>query len=542
MDDDLITQIGLLLTQVRFARMALEDIERSTAKYAGLSLSIGASGSQPFGAPPIQDGALKVFVVNLGDLAVPTGGDLISGILGGAGRFLGGFLGQLVGGTISGVAFTPITLAHMASITRDASTLYGLYLDAQKAKPPEADTGAAGWLQVVLALPPVLDGLTVALPMVTGTVASLLARLPSLQIVVSDLVVFAAGTTLRLRAFAFALISDTLQLSARLAAGTLEIVSKTAGSIIQAIFAALKSTLEATFAVIDQVGPGLARTMNQLIAFLGRDVVAALDAIGGSSVVRLVWHFSVSLPLILPALAKIKGTPLSIAETDALTEAQMIARTATFMAPRPKLAGFPDLATTVTKAQRDASFRALEQLGLGLSDQSTKAFGAATSGISAVTTLVTTELAASDTRLKGDLADQLKAAARDTANISNQLHAAATASSGLPQVDAMAAAYEKWLAGRGFDSLMSAVRLRLGDEARLTPERSALATVVDREPASSAAIPIEIDRIRIELVAPATSSARRDSPASRIGSATSAAARGGAYLESVPTTPSPGGS
>ena len=31
----------------------------------------------------------------------------------------------------------------------------------------------------------------------------------------------------------------------------------------------------------------------------------ALDAIGGSSVVRLVWHFSVSLPLILPALAKI---------------------------------------------------------------------------------------------------------------------------------------------------------------------------------------------------------------------------------------------
>ena len=159
-----------------------------------------------------------------------------------------------------------------------------------------------------------------------------------------------------------------------------------------------------------------------------------------------------------------------------------------------------------------------------------------------MTTLVTTELAASDTRLKGDLADQLKAAARDTANISNQLHAAATASSGLPQVDAMAAAYEKWLAGRGFDSLMSAVRLRLGDEARLTPERSALATVVDREPASSAAIPIEIDRIRIELVAPATSSARRDSPASRIGSATSAAARGGAYLESVPTTPSPGGS
>ena len=500
MDDDLITQMGLLLTQVRFARMALEDIERSTAKYAGLSLSIGASGSQPFGAPPIQDGALKVFVVNLGDLAVPTGGDLISGILGGAGRFLGGFLGQLVGGTISGVAFTPITLAHMASITRDASTLYGLYLDAQKAKPPEADTGAAGWLQVVLALPPVLAGLTVALPMVTGTVASLLARLPSLQIVVSDLVVFAAGTTLRLRAFAFALISDTLQLSARLAAGTLEIVSKTAGSIIQAIFAALKSTLEATFAVIDQVGPGLARTMNQLIAFLGRDVVAALDAIGGF---------------------------------DDLENARR-----GDLAARTMLDDAKARLSSAQKSQRDASFRALEQLGLGLSDQSTKAFGAATSGISAVTTLVTTELAASDTRLKGDLADQLKAAARDTANISNQLHAAATASSGLPQVDAMAAAYEKWLAGRGFDSLMSAVRLRLGDEARLTP----LATVVDREPASSAAIPIEIDRIRIELVAPATSSARRDSPASRIGSATSAAARGGAYLESVPTTPSPGGS
>lgn len=130
-------------------------------------------------------------------------------------------------------------------------------------------------------------------------------------------------------------------------------MSKTAGSIIQAIFAALKSTLEATFVVIDQVGPGLARTMNQLIAFL---------RCGGAR--RDRWEFGRSARLALLgqpaadllALAKIKGTPLSIAETDALTEAQMIARTATFMAPRPKLAGFPDLATTVTKAQRDASF------------------------------------------------------------------------------------------------------------------------------------------------------------------------------------------
>ena len=60
MDDDLLTNIGLMLTQVRYARRALEDIERSTARYAGFAFASALSAGPAFGAPPMLDGALKV--------------------------------------------------------------------------------------------------------------------------------------------------------------------------------------------------------------------------------------------------------------------------------------------------------------------------------------------------------------------------------------------------------------------------------------------------------------------------------------------------
>ena len=87
---------------------ALENIERATTRYAGLALRVaGGRAARRSGAPPLIDGALKVYVVNINDLTTggPGIGDMLAGVLGGAGRFLGGFFGGLVGGTVSGVLF-----------------------------------------------------------------------------------------------------------------------------------------------------------------------------------------------------------------------------------------------------------------------------------------------------------------------------------------------------------------------------------------------------------------------------------------------------
>src|SRR4051812_36846806 len=105
MDDDLVQEIGLLLTQLRYARRSLEDIERSTARYASFAFASALAAGPRFGEPPMFGGALKVYVVNINDLA-PGGGvaGLLEGLLGGIGRLFGGFFGGLVGGTIGGVA------------------------------------------------------------------------------------------------------------------------------------------------------------------------------------------------------------------------------------------------------------------------------------------------------------------------------------------------------------------------------------------------------------------------------------------------------
>jgi hypothetical protein len=99
--DELITQLGLLLTQTRFARRALEDIERATATYGTFAFSSVITAGPKFGEPPLFDGALKVHVVNINDLAPGRGfGDFLQGLLGGLGSFVGNLGGGLVGGTL----------------------------------------------------------------------------------------------------------------------------------------------------------------------------------------------------------------------------------------------------------------------------------------------------------------------------------------------------------------------------------------------------------------------------------------------------------
>jgi hypothetical protein len=107
-EDMLFAQMGLILTQLRYARRALEDVERSTARYAGLGFATGVASALSvgprLGEPPLFNGALKVYVTNIQDLQPGGGiGGLIEGLLGGVGRLIGGLLGGTAGGLLSGL-------------------------------------------------------------------------------------------------------------------------------------------------------------------------------------------------------------------------------------------------------------------------------------------------------------------------------------------------------------------------------------------------------------------------------------------------------
>ena len=115
-EDEIVTQMGLLLSQVRYARHALEDIERSTAHYAGLTIDLGAAGTA-IGSPPLINGALAVYITNISELTSGGGGGFFEALFGGIGRLFGGLVGGLVGGAVGALAL-PFDLIVVDRIVR----------------------------------------------------------------------------------------------------------------------------------------------------------------------------------------------------------------------------------------------------------------------------------------------------------------------------------------------------------------------------------------------------------------------------------------
>ena len=107
MDDDapVLAALGILLTQLRTARRALEDVQRNTARYAGFDFARAFAEGPRFGQPPLFEGALMVHVVNINDLAPGNGfGGFIEALFGGIGNFFSNLVGGLISGTLSGFA------------------------------------------------------------------------------------------------------------------------------------------------------------------------------------------------------------------------------------------------------------------------------------------------------------------------------------------------------------------------------------------------------------------------------------------------------
>lgn len=378
MDDDiLVTQIGLLLNQFRYTRRALEDIERNTARYGGVTFAVALAAGPKFGEPPLVGGALKVYVSNISELTISRGGvGLIEGLLGGLGRFIGGLGGGLVGGMIGGVSLwvwvgklqdivkgidrildrlgivgdkagdgakgdkkkdeartdwaaalerlTPIVNALTALFDASARGPEAAGKSAAEAMPEEARTWSAqladslkASVGALVAATELVKGLTLFVPILIGALAMLLVRLDNIKLAVLDLLQFALRVTLLLRGAALVTIYDTLAAVARLAGDILGILKGAADTILGAIIEMVGAVLSTLEEFLKFAGAGLADAINWLMAWLVGGLGKVLTYLGDLRIFRLVTHLVQVLPAMLPALITLKsGNDVSISDTD----------------------------------------------------------------------------------------------------------------------------------------------------------------------------------------------------------------------------------
>ncbi|MEV0248481.1 hypothetical protein AB0H76_17920 [Nocardia sp. NPDC050712] len=361
-EETLLTQMGLLLTQTRFARRALEDIERSTSQYATFTFTSVIAAGPRFGEPPLFDGALKVHVVNLSDLAPGGGfGDFLEGLLGGVGRLIGNIPGGLIGGTLgslsiisalptihdiavrvenilgllnlrggdriedatAGARGQPVggsTLTtQLGAITKAIEALAGLFFVAAGRPEQAAQTSVlpgtvegGAWLRLLdsatatlTALSRLVDGLILALPEVIGSISWLLARLPDIRLAVAETLKFLLRQALLLRGLVFVTMFDTFAMVARTAAGVLAILQSTVDAMLSAIFDTVREALLAVFDLAGVLGAAISATVDALLNWLVPAVDTILRNLGDLRVFRVITHVVRILPAILPIIYEI---------------------------------------------------------------------------------------------------------------------------------------------------------------------------------------------------------------------------------------------
>ena len=366
MEELIIAQLGLLFTQMRLGRRALDSIERNTAAYRGVTFATALSAGTHFGEPPLLNGALKVYVVNINDLTSGGGGGLLEGLLGGVGRFIGGVFGGIIGGTIGGIAL-PYNLAQFARIAESVDRILdrlGIGASARPPTPPASGTAAeatpasssdsnlatmlprltetinaltnmfrtgaaptqtspqttvgnavaagapgvaaaAGGmpiLEILQVASGLINGLILLVPMLIGAFASLLHRIDDIKLAVVEMLQFVMRLVFLLGGIILVTLSDTIGLAARLAANLMSIVGTLVNSLLGSIFRVIGALLSTALEAIRFVLNGVRNTVNALMIWLRDGLGNLLIFFGNLRVFRLIFHLVDILPLILPSL------------------------------------------------------------------------------------------------------------------------------------------------------------------------------------------------------------------------------------------------
>jgi hypothetical protein len=550
-EDDLVLQMGLMLTQIRYARRALEDIERSTARYAGFAFASALQAGPAFGAPPMIDGALKVHVVNINDLAPGSGfGGFLESLLGGVGRFFGGLIGGFVGGTISGFNL-PGVIASMLELTKRIEKILGMLglsfaeekgkdkskepsptiksqLDdikkiidaftalftaaydpdkAGKMVKPKTDAGVE-WLAILRAadvlvrgISRVIDGLIILIPTLIGALASVIVHLRDIQTEILGLLRFLLKEIFLLRGVVLFTLWDTIAGAAHLAARVLTTLGDALQTILTSIGGIFTKIFDAGLAILKFIAGGLKRTVDTLLSWLVDTVGVVLAALGDSKIFRVVVHLVQVLPALLPPLLQLLDKKLEDTDREALTKAAAKTIEKPEFPPAGKklsdmIPKFPDLAKTLAPETEIS----------GLGDKVKKAFEGVQSDLKAAFSASIKALDSIGARLDEvkkdkaflDALDKREATLRESSTkLADTLVEAQKKLEERPEtgLEKIAKAYEDWLTGGGMKSVLS----KIEEYFKESPEAGVLgppmpATTVERPRAT-----VEIKELVIEL-------------------------------------------
>jgi hypothetical protein len=356
-DDIVIAALGVLLTEMRTARRALEEIERATSRYMGFEFAKAFGEGAAFGAPPLFQGALKVHVININDLAPGNSiADLLAGLLGGIGNLVGGVIGGAVGGTLAAWGL-PGMISSLRSIVADIRAIVArLGIDAPTNQPTAAEAtpvsqaqtgetllttvdGLRGLVRALTALftaassgpgaadqagrtaPEVLtqsgerwmailsgvnlllerltrlvDGLIVLIPMLVGAIALLIARLPDIRRELLLTFQFILRNVLVFRGVLLTTLFDMMASAARLTAAIVGIVGTAIEGVLASIVSVISSILDTAFNALEVMTAALTAVVRSLLQWLVNGVFNTLREIGNLAVFRTIDHFVRMLP------------------------------------------------------------------------------------------------------------------------------------------------------------------------------------------------------------------------------------------------------
>lgn len=524
MSDEIVTQMGLLLTQVRGVRSTLEEVAQATSRYAGFAFAEAFTPGGRFGAPPMRGGALLVHVNNLRDLVASSGiAGFFEGLLGGIGRFFGGLFGGLIGGTIAGVAL-PVMIWKVDSIvtslrdildrvgiggstpaTADAarepadsptasvggapltdqigefreilSLLTGLFEAAGTGSPAPERVEASmtpqheRWMTMLRSVENVVGGVTrivkgliILVPMLVGSLALLVDKLDSIKLAFVEMIQFILRNVMLLRGVVLVTVFDLLGVAARLAAGLVQVVGQMVQALLASLFDIAGTVLQGALAVFQFLAGGLQRVVNGMLRWLVDTLFVVLARFGDLRIFRLITHLIQVLPAVLPPLYElIRGSSPALTPTQqtALDNAAALAMPAPALPsgtlPSSLLPAMPDVADLAMPATALATLRAqMDSLRDGL----VRGVGELSDGVATgfaqlsgrFDSMISTEL----DRSRSDYATNLQAVRERSAEFANAFAEAERAVRERPAtgLEAIAQAYETWLAGDGLSGLL----------------------------------------------------------------------------------------
>jgi hypothetical protein len=365
-DNDIVIEaFGVLLTQLRTARRALENIDRNTSAYSGFEFARALTQGAEFGQPPLFQGALMVHVVNIDDLAPGNGfGGFVEALMGGIGNFFSNLAGGLVGSFLTSLKLPEMleslrailadvkeilkmigvgqgdrdksgdkkdsapeslltTLDGIRSMVREVTALFtaasaGPEAAAQTSQTPITKTGEA-WMAILDGVNRLLDratylvdGLVLLIPNVVGGLSFLLANLGRLRDELLLTVQFVLRNVLVLRGVVLTVIFETVASAARLAAAVVGILGTTIEGLIGSIASVVRELLSAVFDALKVLADGLRAIVTSILKWLVEGIVQTLKVIGDLPIFRTIDHLIRILPaLIGPIYALMnKGAPL----------------------------------------------------------------------------------------------------------------------------------------------------------------------------------------------------------------------------------------